>query len=209
MAKKTQNEIRNKMVRNSLFVKKKQEKLKEKKKAKKENKNKPKQTPKTIENCRIKDETYIGNIQDDEELQLDLKTDEISKHLLKMKPNDEENDGNEDFSKEDENQYNQEELNENDEETQLDEEDAEEDEDESKDPKILITTTELRISLKTFKLCKELSRVLPNAQYFFRKNVRLTKVIPEAIKRKYSAMIVVNEDNKIPSKLFYFIFYFA
>lgn len=206
MAKKTQNEIRNKMVRNSMFIKKKQEKLKEKKKAKKENKNKPKQTPKTIENCRIKDETYIGNIQDDEELQLDLRTDEISKHLLKVKSNknDEENDennDNQDFSKEDEKQYNQEELNENDEETQLDEEDASEDEEENTDPKILITTTELRISLKTFKLCKELSRVLPNAQYFFRKNVRLTKVIPEAIKRKYSAMIVINEDNKVPSKI--------
>jgi hypothetical protein len=205
MAKKTQNEIRNKMVRNSMFIKQKQEKLKEKKKAKKENKNKPKQIPKTIENCRIKDETYIGNIQDDEELQLDLRTDEISKHLLKTKSNDEKidekNGENDDFSKEDEKQYNQEESNENEDETQLDEEDATENEEENTDPKILITTTELRISLKTFKLCKELSRVLPNAQYFFRKNVRITKVIPEAIKRKYSAMIVINENNKVPSKI--------
>ena len=42
-----------------------------------------KQTPKTIENCRVFDETFVGDFQNDPEIQLDLKTDEISNHLLK------------------------------------------------------------------------------------------------------------------------------
>ena len=60
----------------------------------------------------------------------------------------------------------------------------------------------------TYKLCRELSRILPNAKYFYRKNVRISKVIPEAIKRKYSAIIVVNEDRKVPSKNILYNIYF-
>jgi ribosome production factor 1 len=71
---------------------------------------------------------------------------------------------------------------------------------ENKDPKILITTTDITISSKTYKLCRELEKVLPNAQYFYRKNVTLKKIIPEAIKRDYSAILVINQDRKEPSK---------
>lgn len=78
--------------------------------------------------------------------------------------------------------------------------DEESEEEENTEPKILITTHDMRIHIKTYKLCRELCRVLPNAQYFYRKNTRLTKIIPEAIKRNYSAMIVINEDRKEPSK---------
>jgi ribosome production factor 1 len=127
----------------------------EKKKSRQENKDKPKQIPKTIENCRIIDDTYVKNIENDEDIQVDFESDELSSHL---------NDNN-------------------------------------KDPKILITTTDMTISCKTYKLCRELEKVLPNAQYFYRKNVPLQKIMPEAIKREYSAIIVINQDRKVPSKL--------
>ena len=166
--------------------------------------------PKTIENCRIKDETYINDLQNDPELQLDLRTDEISKHLLKgpNKKDDEETEEDDDeFKKIDQTEYDSkvdkdEEEDKVEEADETDEDDDEDDDDDNpnNDPKILITTTELRVSFKTYKLCRELSRILPNAKYFYRKNVRISKVIPEAIKRKYSAIIVVNEDRKVPSK---------
>lgn len=191
--------------------------LKAKKKTKLENKDKPKQTPKTIENCRVKDETYLAEVENDQELQLDLRTDELSKHLTRL-PNkkvlddqlDDEDDGvNSDVNSsdevvdEDERAYKaaeKEKSAEKDEDgEEVDVDDGDDSENENTDPKILITTTELKISFKTYKLCRELSRILPNAQYFYRKNVRITKVIPEAIKRDYSAILVVNENRKEPS----------
>ena len=176
-----------------------------------ENKDKPKQVPKTIENCRIKDETFIGDLQNDPEIQLDLRTDELSTHLLKglnkAKKSQEEYDQEEavdggeeedDTDKIDQNEYEKkEELEAEDDDT--DDDDDDEEEEESDDPKILITTTELKVSFRTYKLCRELSRILPNANYFYRKNVRMSKVIPEAIKRKYSAILAINEDRKEPS----------
>lgn len=184
-----------------------------------ENKDKPKQTPKTIENCRIVDETFVNDINNDPELQLDLRTDEISKHLYgrtsdgkeTIKTDDEEEKQEEEGQEEDDEQKiedyeskldkketEEEELDEDDD----TEDDDDDDDDDNKDPKILITTHELKISFQTYKLCRELARILPNANYFYRKNLRLSKVIPEAIKRKYSAMIVINEDRKIPSIIF-------
>jgi ribosome production factor 1 len=72
----------------------------------------------------------------------------------------------------------------------------------STDPKILIITNDIRISLQTYKLCRELAKILPNASYYYRKNVKLTKIIEEAKKRDYSAILSINEDKKVPSKLF-------
>lgn len=169
---------------------------KAKKKAKLENKDKPKQTPKTIENQRIRDETYIaGNIENDQELQLDLRTDELSRHLNRTAALNDQTA--EEFEKNQKSRGEEEEADES--EVEVDESDSEETT--SSDPKILITTTDMTISFKTYKLCRELARVLPNAQYFYRKNVRITKVIPEAIKRGYSAIMVVNENHKEPSML--------
>jgi ribosome production factor 1 len=153
MGKKSAPEIRNKNVRSMMYMKLKKEKLTSKKKSKKEeNKDKPKQIQKTIENCRVIDETYVNNINDDE-LILDFDNDELSTHL---DPN-------------------------------------------SNDPKVLITTNNMKSSLRTYKFCRELSKILPNANYFHRKNVKITKVIPEAVKRGYSAIMLVNEDAKIPN----------
>lgn len=153
----------------------------------------------------------MNDIQNDPELQLDLNTDELSKHLIKKKKK---TSIDQDWEKEDKNEYNKYEksqddvankesneksVKENDEESMEEEEADDDDDDENNDPKILITTHELKISFKTYKLCRELSRILPNADYFYRKFVRLSKIIPEAIKRSYSAIIVINEDHKEPS----------
>ena len=171
--------------------------------------------PKTIENCRIKDETFINDLQNDAELQLDLRTDEISKHLLRgANRNDDkekEDDDDDEFKQIDQAEYDsqtkkdQVENEEEEDEEKEEDDDDEDDDDDNDDPKILITTTELRVAFQTYKLCRELSRILPNAKYFYRKNVRISKVIPEAIKRKYSAIIVVNEDRKVPSENILFI----
>ncbi len=156
------------------------------------------------------DETYVNDISNDPELQLDLRTDELSRHFRTKKPNKEEeideesdeDDTNEKYS----NTKNDSDFEEDEKEIDKLEKDYEDesseesdDDEKSKEPKILITTHDMRIHLQTYKLCRELCRVLPNAQYFYRKNTRLTKIIPEAIKRGYSAMIVINEDRKIPS----------
>jgi len=162
--------------------------------------------PKTIENCRIKDETFIGDIENDPELQLDLRTDELSKHLLrgvnKKMPAPNEEDDEDEFKNTDQNEYDSKNKDQDEESEDDDGDEEEEEEDDSDDPKILITTTELKVSFRTYKLCRELSRILPNAKYFYRKNVRMSKVIPEAIKRKYSAIVVINEDRKVPSNYF-------
>ncbi len=189
--------------------------------------------PKTIENCRVIDETFIKDIQNDPELQLDLNTDEISRHFKRRKAQEQEeedlkkviknenssddgieedeeldekyrfvnapNDEEEFNKKRKELKYKNDENDESEAFTDSDDEDDDNDvEEESNDPKILITTTNMKIRLKTYKLCRELSRILPNAQYFYRKNVRISKVIPEAIKRDYSALIVINESRKEP-----------
>jgi ribosome production factor 1 len=206
---KNPNEFKNKNVRQLMYRKLKQEKLKTKKKTKLENKDKPKQVPKTIENCRIKDETFVGDLQNDPEIQLDLRTDELSKHLLKgtnkaNRQEDEKDDEQQDeYKKIDQDEYDskvkQDRDDEEEEEESSQDEDESEEEEENNDPKILITTTEMRVAFRTYKMCRELSRILPNAHYFFRKNVRMSKVIPEAIKRKYSAIIAINEDHKEPN----------
>jgi hypothetical protein len=186
--------------------------FKAKKKTKLENKDKPKQIPKTIENCRVKDETFVNDIENDDELKLDLRTDELSKHLIRILPDPTVVDDDDDFKRNsddlEEKNFNEANSLEADEAETADQPQLEDEQQQVKphaigdEPKILITTTEIKISFKTYKLCRELSRILPNAQYFYRKNVRLSKVIPEAIKRAYSAIIVINENRKEPSGSF-------
>ena len=170
-----------------------------------ENKDKPKQVPKTIENCRVKDETFISDLQNDPEIQLDLRTDELSRHLMRPVADE---DASSESEPEDQGEDDSVECKNGEEENVEDEgneDEFESDDEENTEPKILITTHDIKVSLKTYKLCRELARILPNAQYFYRKHVRLSKIFPEAIKRKYSAVIVINEDRKIPSKAFLYI----
>jgi ribosome production factor 1 len=72
----------------------------------------------------------------------------------------------------------------------------------STDPKILVITNDMKISFKTYKFCRELCKILPNAQYYYRKNLTLTRIIEEAKRREYSAIMSINEDRKEPSKVF-------
>lgn len=148
----------------------------------------------------------MTDLNNDPELQLDLRTDEISRHLIGRNSDGKHTSENEEKEADDAEPGDEDEQKIEDYENKIDEKESDEEEsddeeeEENKDPKILITTHELKISFITYKLCRELAKILPNAQYFYRKNVRLTKVIPEAIKRDYSAMIVINEDRRVPSK---------
>ncbi len=149
----------------------------------------------------------MTDLNNDPELQLDLRTDEISRHLngrgnkvkeKQVEEVEEKKEANDDDD-DDERKIQDYESKLDKTETESIEDDDEEEEETNKEPKVLITTHDITISFKTYKLCRELARILPNASYFYRKNVRLTKIIPEAIKRDYSAMIVINEDRKVPS----------
>jgi len=67
-------------------------------------------------------------------------------------------------------------------------------------PKILITTSD-RPTAMTNKFCKELKRMIPNSSLYYRRGLALKKVIPQAVKRDYTDLVVINEDRKIPNGL--------
>ena len=52
------------------------------------------------------------------------------------------------------------------------------------------------------KMCHELLKTIPNSQFFFRQGFALKKIIPAAIKKGFTAMIVVSADRKwVPNDL--------
>lgn len=65
-------------------------------------------------------------------------------------------------------------------------------------PKILITTSN-RPKLRTYLFCQELRKVLPNAYYYYRKNLPVKKIVPQAISQDFTDLIIVNENNKTPN----------
>ncbi|KAK7485282.1 hypothetical protein BaRGS_00023533 [Batillaria attramentaria] len=65
-------------------------------------------------------------------------------------------------------------------------------------PKILITTAD-RPSSRTNKFCKELSKIIPNSTIKYRRGLDLKKIIPQAMSRDFTDLIVVNEDKKEPN----------
>lgn len=46
---------------------------------------------------------------------------------------------------------------------------------------------------------RELTRMIPNSEPFWRKQSSLKKMIKQAIARGYTDIVVVNEDNRIPN----------
>ena len=48
---------------------------------------------------------------------------------------------------------------------------------------------------------EELQRVIPNSEIRVRKGLDLKKIIPQAKEKGFTALIVVNEDRKVPSIL--------
>jgi ribosome production factor 1 len=67
-------------------------------------------------------------------------------------------------------------------------------------PKVLITTSD-RPSQRTNKFCKELKKCIPNSEIYYRRGLDLKKIIPQAITRSYTDVIIVNEDQKKPNGL--------
>ena len=51
---------------------------------------------------------------------------------------------------------------------------------------------------------EELQRVIPNSEIRVRKGLDLKKIIPQAKEKGFTALIVVNEDRKVPSILVIF-----
>ncbi|CAG5127568.1 unnamed protein product, partial [Candidula unifasciata] len=65
-------------------------------------------------------------------------------------------------------------------------------------PKILITTSD-RPRQKTNNFCKELKKVIPNSFIKYRRGLDLKKIIPQAIAREFTDIIVINEDAGEPN----------
>ncbi|XP_023235773.1 ribosome production factor 1-like, partial [Centruroides sculpturatus] len=111
----------------------------------------PKQEPRTIENTREPDETFVDG--EDEEIQYDLDTDEMS------------------------NYFNRDVV-----------------------PKILITTAE-KPHTKTLLFARELRQTIPNAHLHWRRKFSIKNLIKMAIKKEFTDIIVINEDKRNPSIL--------
>ena len=43
---------------------------------------------------------------------------------------------------------------------------------------------------------------IPNSEVYYRRGLALKKIIPQAIRRDYTALLVVNEDRQTPSILY-------
>lgn len=49
---------------------------------------------------------------------------------------------------------------------------------------------------------EELQRIIPNSEVRVRKGFDLKKIIPQATEKGFTALVVVNEDRKLPSIFF-------
>lgn len=67
-------------------------------------------------------------------------------------------------------------------------------------PKVLILSVR-KPSSSTHLLMKELNTCVPNSEVHERKGVDLKKLIPQAIARDFTDVLVVNEDRKVPNGL--------
>jgi len=63
-------------------------------------------------------------------------------------------------------------------------------------PKILFTTCNFPKNHETMSFINELVDVIPNSEYRNRKGIDLKKIIPEAIERGFTDLVVINEDQK-------------
>ena len=72
--------------------------------------------------------------------------------------------------------------------------------DRSSSPKVLILSS-IRPSLQTHLLMRELHNCIPASEIKLRGRVDVKKIIPEAVEREYTDILIVNEDRKIPNGL--------
>ncbi|KAI1712305.1 brix domain-containing protein [Ditylenchus destructor] len=103
----------------------------------------PKQEPKTLENTREEDETYVE--PNDQEILLEDATDAMANYFAH-----------------------------------------------DTKPKVLITTSP-GAKVKTWKLCFELKKCVPNSEIFSRKNVALKKIVKQAIEKQFTDLVVIHE----------------
>ncbi|KAK7100591.1 ribosome production factor 1-like [Littorina saxatilis] len=68
------------------------------------------------------------------------------------------------------------------------------------EPKIMITTCD-RPGSRTNKLCKEFKKIIPNSTVFYRRGLDLKKIIPQAMSRSFTDIVVINENMKVPNAL--------
>ncbi|XP_033737286.1 ribosome production factor 1-like [Pecten maximus] len=67
-------------------------------------------------------------------------------------------------------------------------------------PKILITTSDRPCS-RTNKFCKELKKCFPNSEIYYRRGLDLKKIIPQALSKDFTDLMVINENHKQPNGL--------
>jgi len=67
-------------------------------------------------------------------------------------------------------------------------------------PKILITTSD-RPTRRTNAFCKELKKVVPNAFIKYRRGLDLKNIIPHAVDKEFTDLLVINEDRGEPNGL--------
>ncbi len=67
-------------------------------------------------------------------------------------------------------------------------------------PKVLILSI-LKPSSSTHLFMKELVKCIPNSEVRDRRGVDLKKLVPEAVARDFTDIVVVNEDRKVPNGL--------
>uniref|UniRef100_A0A915J1I9 Brix domain-containing protein n=1 Tax=Romanomermis culicivorax TaxID=13658 RepID=A0A915J1I9_ROMCU len=67
-------------------------------------------------------------------------------------------------------------------------------------PKVLITISQCA-KMKTWKFCYELKRCIPNSEMFSRKYVSMKKLVKQALEKKFTDIIIVNENRRKPSEL--------
>jgi len=68
------------------------------------------------------------------------------------------------------------------------------------EPKVLITCSDNPHS-RTIAFMKELTRIIPNSEPKWRKNSSIKKIVKESIKKEYTDILVINEDNRTPNGL--------
>jgi len=159
------SEIKNKIRRNTEWLKLKREKKKDKRMRQEARKKEaealgdeapPKLIPKTIDNMREYDETTVGGkegTEEDEEVEHDIVNDEFSTYF-----------------------------------------------DKTYEPKVLITCGD-NPHTRTIAFVKELTRIIPNSEPKWRNNSSIKKVVKDAVKKEYTDIVVVNEDNRSPNGL--------
>ena len=186
-------EVTNKMRRRELYTKLKKEKKKDKRKRQDERKKKakalgedapPKLVPKTIDSMREYDETTVVKSKDyltEKKAELKEETIDEKDDVTSLKvstPDEEDEEVNWDLSNDQFKEYFG----------------------KTYAPKVLITSADNPHS-KTISFIKEMTRIIPNASPFWRKNASIKKIVKQAIANKYTDIMVVNEDNRTPNGL--------